>query len=382
MSSESIKIKLLKLFHSLKAFGVSKNKPQVAQAIESINITILIIFFGSLLYSIQWYMTGFYLLTWINLIFGTLYLLTYYWINQEKPLLAAYHILLISLLHFFIYSSIIFDRESAFHLFFIVIIPMSFLLIPSYNRWHHTLFFLLATMAFINGEIGLIELSLYQFPDELRAFSIITICLFISVALGLSMVQCNQAINRYHYQLTRLAEKDELTDIANRRYFIAKIKELAQQEDCADYFLFYLDLDHFKMVNDQYGHAIGDSVLINLAKSVLEVIPVDSTFARLGGEEFAIIIKCGSSDEALCKAERIRNKIANREMVSSEGELFYCQTSIGVSKLTNDYSYSMRQCDDALYKAKEMGRNRCIFIDGELQRKAEQDLHNKRRLNG
>tara|TARA_R110001583_G_scaffold38455_5_gene124309 strand:- start:1088 stop:2218 length:1131 start_codon:yes stop_codon:yes gene_type:complete len=370
MSYESIKIKLLQIFHTLKSFGVSKNKPQVSQAIESINITIMVMFLGSISYSIQWYITGFYLLTWISLSFGVLYLLTFYWVNQGKPLIAAYHILLISLIHFFIYSSIIFDRESAFHLFFIAVIPMSFLLIPSVNRWHHTLFFLLATMALMVSEIGLIELPLYQFPPELRAFSIITICIFLSVALNLSMVKCNHAINRYHYQLTRLAQKDELTDIANRRYFIAKIKDLAQQEDCDDYFLFSLDLDHFKLINDQYGHAVGDFVLINLVKSVLEVIPVDSIFARLGGEEFAIIIKCDSSDEALSKAECIRNKIANSEMTSSEGELFYCQASLGIAKLAKDYSYSMRQCDDALYKAKEMGRNRCVFNDGDIQRRS------------
>jgi diguanylate cyclase (GGDEF)-like protein len=383
MSFESLKIKLLQMFHILISLGVSKNKPQIWQAIESINITVIILFLGSIAYSIQWYIVGFPLLTWISLSFSLLYLFTLYWVKQGKPLLAAYHVLLASLIHFFIYSCIIFNRESNFHLFFIAIIPISFLLIPSLNRWHHTLFFLLASLAFMTSEIELIELPLYQFPLELKAFTIITICIFLTIALNLSMSQYNRSINQYHYQLALLAQKDELTDIANRRYFIARIEDLAQQGDCDDYFLFSLDLDHFKRINDQYGHAVGDFVLINIVKLVLEVIPIDSIFARLGGEEFAIIIKCDSLDEALSQAECIRSKIANSEMISSDGQLFYCQASQGIAKLTKDYSYSMRQCDDALYKAKEMGRNRYVFNDGDIQRKSRSpSSRNKGKLNG
>ncbi|GGP77204.1 hypothetical protein GCM10009410_07180 [Shewanella ulleungensis] len=173
---------------------------------------------------------------------------------------------------------------------------------------------------------------------------------------------CNHSIDKYQSKLVALGQKDELTDIANRRFFMSSIKQLAQKEQ-SNYFILTLDLDHFKKLNDQYGHAVGDQALINVANTINTIIPNGSLLARLGGEEFAILLYSDTRDHAIAISNNIRVAIAEHSITTSKGEKVNCTTSIGISPLTLDFSASMQLSDKALYQAKEKGRNCVVFLN-------------------
>ncbi len=160
-----------------------------------------------------------------------------------------------------------------------------------------------------------------------------------------------------------LAKIDPLSCLNNRRAFFEqanKIEALAKRYG-HQYTVIMIDLDNFKMVNDNYGHATGDEVIMLLGKKIIEVIRSTDIAGRIGGEEFAIILPETKSDKALELAERLRSEIASLKVNTSSRDFLTFTASIGVAELsTNDTNFNdTLQCaDKALYKAKEQGRNR------------------------
>jgi len=168
-------------------------------------------------------------------------------------------------------------------------------------------------------------------------------------------------------ELRRLATTDSLTELFNRRHFL----ELAQREVVrANRYkrplsLMMMDIDHFKKVNDSYGHDAGDRVLVHLARIGLEQIRDVDIFGRIGGEEFAILLPdtdLASGGEA---AERLRREVAGT-VVEVNGQQVRITISIGVSTLTEsiqDLDALMISADRALYSAKWKGRNKVCYAD-------------------
>jgi diguanylate cyclase (GGDEF)-like protein len=162
-------------------------------------------------------------------------------------------------------------------------------------------------------------------------------------------------------RLNELASTDYLTGIANRRYFhdIARreLERLARYEGTASLILF--DLDHFKKVNDQYGHEAGDAVLNGVVQTVQKVIRPMDLFGRFGGEEFLILLPDTPQEITLQVAERIRNKVEGTSM-EHRGHHIQVTISLGAAQWNGSDSLDalIRHADRALYQAKEMGRNR------------------------
>lgn len=163
-------------------------------------------------------------------------------------------------------------------------------------------------------------------------------------------------------RLVELATTDSLTGLKNRRYFM----ETASQEfERARRYqtplsLLMLDADHFKSINDRYGHPIGDEALKALAENGRRRLREIDLFARLGGEEFAILLPQTGFTAARAVAERVRQSIAEQS-VATDWEPLHFTVSIGVASLdtrTVDLNDLLRQADAALYQAKENGRNR------------------------
>lgn len=161
-------------------------------------------------------------------------------------------------------------------------------------------------------------------------------------------------------QLIELATIDPLTAINNRRHFI----ELAEREftihTCHSRTLavLMLDIDRFKLINDQYGHSTGDKALQHFASTSAECLRSADIFGRIGGEEFAVILPDTSMEQAAQVAERMRESI---ELQSFDWQGLPPMTvSIGIatSKEGKDLEEAMRYADLALYDAKENGRNR------------------------
>ncbi len=163
-------------------------------------------------------------------------------------------------------------------------------------------------------------------------------------------------------ELERLANLDSLTGLYNRRVILHRLNERIKytRRYGDELSLIMLDIDHFKKVNDQYGHLIGDGVLEEIAVSVQRSIRDTDVVGRYGGEEFIIILLKTGLSSALDVAERVRKAIEAAEMKDSEGNVFSVTVSEGVSsyKPAEDERSLISRVDDALYRAKENGRNR------------------------
>jgi diguanylate cyclase (GGDEF)-like protein len=161
------------------------------------------------------------------------------------------------------------------------------------------------------------------------------------------------------------ATTDELTGVSNRRYFL----ELASRELKRAVRLNHplaiaiIDIDHFKTVNDIYGHAAGDQALLTIAKICLKNIREIDIFARMGGDEFALLLPETKREQVYTIVERIRLTLESLTM-DIAGKPVTITISSGISILkSKDESLDilLSQADKALYKAKESGRNRVIL---------------------
>jgi diguanylate cyclase (GGDEF)-like protein len=159
-------------------------------------------------------------------------------------------------------------------------------------------------------------------------------------------------------QLERDASEDPLTGLANKRSFeLAYAAELnrAQREDRA-LAIVTVDIDHFKQINDRYHHSFGDQILVAVAKALRGAVRDYDTVARMGGDEFVVLLPGATADEAEVVIERARSLIAEIEL--PEGEL---SCSAGVAAVTGADAAERRvldAADSALYEAKRQGRNR------------------------
>jgi diguanylate cyclase (GGDEF)-like protein len=164
-------------------------------------------------------------------------------------------------------------------------------------------------------------------------------------------------------ELMRLATTDELTGVLNRRCLFshgesARTMVVRYQQACG---LVMLDIDYFKQVNDRYGHAVGDAVLIAFAATIGGLLRDSDHFGRIGGEEFALLLPNTDHKGTLILAERLRQAVMAMRIQNDEGESVLVTTSIGVTQLTADdlqFDDAMRRADSALYQAKFLGRNR------------------------
>lgn len=171
----------------------------------------------------------------------------------------------------------------------------------------------------------------------------------------------------YHEEVYQLASHDELTGFYNRRLFIELFeRELVRtghnREPLA---LAILDIDWFKRINDKHGHQAGDQVLGTIAQAIRHGMRQQDTIARIGGEEFGLLLPGLSHDQAFDRVESIRQTVANapHELADLHEPI---TISIGLALRTptrNDRSSLMQAADSALYRAKQKGRNRTESAD-------------------
>ena len=167
-------------------------------------------------------------------------------------------------------------------------------------------------------------------------------------------------------ELKRLASTDPLTGAFNRRHFIDLCaKELARTRRYHNSVsCMILDIDHFKRVNDVYGHDVGDEAIIGTARTARKALRTEDIFARLGGEEFVALLPMTNLQGAYTVAERVRNAIAGIRIDTRLGELTFT-ASIGLVEVSDGESLeqSLKRADIALYEAKHAGRNRVVTGD-------------------
>jgi diguanylate cyclase (GGDEF)-like protein len=201
--------------------------------------------------------------------------------------------------------------------------------------------------------------SWYNYPE-------IIILIFAGLLISfliLFIAQNNFRLKQTRAELAELAKSDPLTGIYNRRHFaeLAQVDIERTQRYNEDSYTLLIDVDHFKNVNDTYGHLIGDKVLIEIAKRLKEAIRPYDLFARYGGEEFIIYMPNLTKEDVAVAAERLRLRVCDHPFNFTEVCL-NLSASFGISIIDSDgIEKAIKNADDALYRAKEEGRNKVVF---------------------
>jgi diguanylate cyclase (GGDEF)-like protein len=179
---------------------------------------------------------------------------------------------------------------------------------------------------------------------------------------------------RMNDELRVLATTDFLTGLPNRREFMGRLAEeqgRLQRDIGACAAVLLLDIDHFKRINDEHGHAAGDTVLRQLAELMRDGQRKIDMLGRIGGEEFAILLPGTELDAAAVFAERLRVRVAETPMRLDDGAELHVTVSIGLSSMGGGHpggDAALIRADQALYCAKRGGRNRVEWLDVEADR--------------
>ena len=193
-----------------------------------------------------------------------------------------------------------------------------------------------------------------------------------------------QELTELTKQLEHQAYHDTLTGLANRVTFDNHLQLAIEQSQRYDRQLavLFLDLDRFKFVNDTLGHAIGDSLLVEVAERFSTCMRASDTLARLGGDEFAVLLMdIKTTGEAVDVAQKLRKIIA--EPIEVDGFSLHPSTSIGISLFPDDGDSAetiLKNADTAMYRSKDNGRNQITFFSPEMNVKALRRLELENKL--
>ena len=202
-------------------------------------------------------------------------------------------------------------------------------------------------------------------PNMLQAMTFL-LAIFFGIAWTFGFVMLNSErleadLRRAQDKLQKMATTDFLTGIANSRHFSETGAHEVQRARRykRPLALLMIDLDHFKKLNDKYGHAIGDKILVAFAGICKKCLRKADIFGRLGGEEFAILLPETDINGGSKFAERLR-VIVEKSKIKVESKPFHITVSIGVTELQPDddqIDAALRRADDTMYEAKKRGRN-------------------------
>jgi diguanylate cyclase (GGDEF)-like protein len=162
------------------------------------------------------------------------------------------------------------------------------------------------------------------------------------------------------HRFRRLASVDDLTGLPNRRFFLEEGARLSRQANLFPGCVLMMDLDRFNDVNRRFGHAGGDRALGAFAEILRQGLRPSDLVARFGGEEFCALLPNTRLSEAIAVAQRLRQAVA-RLSIDRDGQAMRITVSIGVAPLRQgELAESVRDADEALYRAKGLGRNRVV----------------------
>lgn len=165
-------------------------------------------------------------------------------------------------------------------------------------------------------------------------------------------------------RLRMLANIDSLTNVPNRRHFHELASRVLASDPPGSAAMVIFDVDHFKGINDQLGHAAGDRALRLVARSLQEVLRTNDVPGRHGGDEFVLLVRRATNDDAMVVAQRI---VARVQALSRDSGLPRLSMSFGIVHMRRDETVddALRRADQALYEAKRQGRSRAVMADGD-----------------
>ncbi|WP_176785785.1 GGDEF domain-containing protein [Propionivibrio dicarboxylicus] len=184
-----------------------------------------------------------------------------------------------------------------------------------------------------------------------------------------ALAEAKESAEEARVELERLATTDGLSGLFNRRCFnnLADIEWIRCRRYGRPLAVLMVDIDHFKLINDQYGHAAGDLVITNFGKLIRRIVRASDQAARIGGEEFAVLMPEATAVAAMNVAERICSEAAC-EVVTGTGTEIHYTVSVGVAVVgasDQDFGALAQRADSSLYRAKNKGRNCVVFADAD-----------------
>ncbi len=176
----------------------------------------------------------------------------------------------------------------------------------------------------------------------------------------------HQQLLETHEALRQKSMHDHMTGMLNRETFMARLNRRCRRSDHG--VLLIADADHFKRINDGYGHLDGDQALLMISEAIKTSVRDQDIVGRIGGEEFAVFLAEANMEEAAVVSERMRKSVEALEFVTSCGSQLPLTISAGgaSTQMTENLSELLRRADRNLYEAKRSGRNRINF-DSEMR---------------
>lgn len=298
------------------------------------------------------------ILAWINVVSVAMYVYAYRAFKQRKNRLAVLLIRIEVLVHAGV-GTVLVGWGSGFHYFLLMFIPALFVSMRARTAWVYAL----GLWAYY---VGLDVLMWYIEPLQpisstallsVHVFNLtVVFCMFSYLALFYVVT-----VTRAHKTLARMATTDSLTGLFNRRHMIELTEKVLARHNrqSSNLTLMLLDIDHFKQVNDQYGHDTGDRVLEAVTHLLKSSLREQDFIGRWGGEEFLAILPDANFSHAVESAERIRKAVQALEM-HCDGSKVRVTLSIGITQYRagEALSVTIARADQALYQGKSAGRNR------------------------
>lgn len=297
-------------------------------------------------------------LAWINVISVAMYVSAYRVFAKRRNRLGFLLIQAEVLIHAGV-GTLLIGWESGFHYYLLMFIPALFVSTSSRIAW------VLAGHLWVYY-VGLHVLMWYVQPlQPISSAALLSVNIF-----NLTVVFCMfsylalfyvATVKLAHMKLSRMATTDSLTGLLNRRQLIVLAEKLIarQHRHPSDLTLMLLDIDHFKKINDDYGHNVGDRVLIAVSQYLQSAMREQDFIGRWGGEEFLAVLPETDFHQAAESAERLRKGVQSLDIQSGVNKISVT-LSIGITQYLGDEALSnaIVRADCALYKGKSSGRNR------------------------
>ncbi len=181
--------------------------------------------------------------------------------------------------------------------------------------------------------------------------------------------EAREQLSDVNKQLVRKANYDGMTNLPNREWFFDRLDEVRKDRD--NNILMIIDVDHFKHINDSFGHPIGDKALILLSNVFRKILRKDDLVGRIGGEEFGVFLPDTSEAEGQIIGEMIRHEVESTAFEPHQGVRHVITVSIGLTPAPTHFErpQMMRNADSALFEAKRRGRNRVLLFEPGMRAK-------------
>ncbi|MGB3224207.1 MAG: GGDEF domain-containing protein [Desulforhopalus sp.] len=319
-----------------------------------------------------------------------------YQIMNRKPLLGyrLFFVFLFAHLSILLYWTIV-ETNYTYRVALISFVNAMFMLLLIHSLWNKTrkekLYSknLLTTSYLVLGSSEFIKASLLLTQTQagtglFESSTLTTIPIFIACCCSIltSIGYLALVVELLNQTLIDLSEIDPLTGVLNRRAFFKKAEKTLQHSKnrSMEMSVLFLDIDHFKIINDTYGHETGDCVLKQVSQATSKLLVDQNYFARLGGEEFCIMLLDTNAEEAIALAENIRKAIKTMHPTQKMA-LGTVTCSIGVSSKKQKQSLEtlnelLYEADCAMYRAKKLGRDQVIVFTPDIKLKSDNYYQN------